>query len=50
MADAILAHAAGVAPDPLSTWYPTVDDGVLGVRFIDDAVASQAEDGRWVKV
>ena len=50
VADAILAHAAGVAPDPLSTWYPTVDDGVLGVRFVDAAVTSQAAGGRWVKV
>ena len=50
VADAILAHAAGVAPDPLSTWYPNVDDGVLGVRFIDAAVASHAAGGRWVKV
>lgn len=50
VADAILAHAAGAAPDPLSTWRPTVHDGVLGVRFIDAAVASQAAGGRWVKV
>jgi predicted dehydrogenase len=50
VADAILAHAAGVAPDPLSTWYPTVHDGVLGVRFIDAAVASQAAGGRWVQL
>jgi predicted dehydrogenase len=50
VADAILAYAAGIAPDPLSTWYPTVDDGVLGVRFIDAAVASHAAGGQWVKV
>jgi predicted dehydrogenase len=50
VADAILAYAAGVAPDPLSTWYPTVDDGVLGVRFIDAAVASHHAGGQWVKV
>ncbi len=48
--DGVLAHAAGVAPDPLSTWYPTVDDGVWGVRFVDAAVASHAAGGGWVKV
>ncbi len=50
VADAILAHEQGVAPDPLSTWYPNVDDGVLGVRFIDAAVASHHAGGQWVKV
>jgi predicted dehydrogenase len=50
VADAILAYAAGVAPDPLSTWYPNVDDGVLGVRFVDAAVSSHAAGGQWVKV
>jgi predicted dehydrogenase len=50
VADAILAHAAGVAPDPLSMWYPNVFDGVMGVRFIDAAVASHAAGGQWVKV
>jgi predicted dehydrogenase len=50
VADAILAYAAGVAPDPLSTWYPNVDDGVLGVRFVDAAVSSHAAGGQWVQV
>jgi predicted dehydrogenase len=50
VADVILAQAAGVAPDPLATWYPGVEDGVLGVRFIEAAVASQAAGGQWVKV
>lgn len=45
-----LVARGSVRPDPLSTWYPTVDDGVLGVRFIDAAVASHAAGGRWVKV
>jgi predicted dehydrogenase len=50
VADVILAQAEGVAPDPLSTWYPTVHDGVLGVRFVDAAVASQAAGGHWIEI
>jgi predicted dehydrogenase len=50
VADAILACEQGAAPDPLSTWYPNVDDGVLGVRFVDAAVASHHAGGQWVKV
>jgi predicted dehydrogenase len=50
VADAILACEQGVAPDPLSTWYPNVDDGVLGMRFIDAAVASHHAGGQWVQV
>jgi hypothetical protein len=28
--------------------YPTVEDGVLGVRFLDAAVLSNQRDGGWV--
>jgi predicted dehydrogenase len=50
VADAILAQAGEIAPDPLAAWYPGVEDGVLGVRLVEAAVASQARGGQWVKV
>ncbi|MCB9126051.1 MAG: hypothetical protein H6643_16265 [Caldilineaceae bacterium] len=34
--------------DPLATTFPTVEDGVLGVRFVGAAVRSNQQGGRWV--
>jgi predicted dehydrogenase len=48
IADAVLARRDGVAADPLAYLFPTVEDGVLGVMFVDAAVASHQQDGRWV--
>jgi predicted dehydrogenase len=48
IADAVLARRDGVEADPLAYLFPTVEDGVLGVKFVDAAVASHQQDGRWV--
>ncbi len=48
IADAVLARRDGAAADPLAYLFPTVEDGVLGVKFVDAAVASHQRDGRWV--
>ena len=48
IADAVLARRDGVEANPLSNLFPTVEDGVLGVMFVDAAVASHQQDGRWV--
>ena len=48
MADAIRARRDGHAADPLALTFPTVADGVLGVKFVEAAVESNAQDGRWV--
>jgi predicted dehydrogenase len=48
IADAILARRDGVVADPRAYLFPTVEDGVLGVKFVDAAVASHQLDGRWV--
>lgn len=50
IAEAILARRDGYAADPLAYTFPTVTDGVLGVKFVEAAVASNAQDGRWVSV
>lgn len=46
IADAVIARRDGT---PLGGYaFPTVLDGALGVRFVDAAVESNAEEGRWV--
>ena len=46
-AEILLAREAGAAPDPLALWAPTADDGVRGMAFVEAALASNAEGGRW---
>ena len=48
IADAILARRDGVAADEGAYTFPTVEDGVLGVKFVEAAVESSQQDGRWV--
>src|SRR5260370_42439407 len=48
IADAVLARRDGVTADQLAYLFPTVEDGVLGVKFVDAAVESHQQDGRWV--
>ena len=48
-ADAITAHREGrdVSADVL---YPTIDDGLKGMQFVDACVRSSKRDGAWVKL
>ncbi len=46
-AEAIAARRSGVPPDPLTMHFPNASDGVLGVRFVDAAMASSAAGGAW---
>jgi predicted dehydrogenase len=48
IADAVRAHANG-GFDLTSVDFPTVDDGVRGVRFIEAAVGSSAAGSIWVE-
>ncbi len=48
-AEAITAHAAG-QPMPDAVMYPTIDDGLRGVEFIDACVRSSARNAAWVKL
>lgn len=50
IADAIIAHQHGVTTQQPTYLFPTVEDGVLGVKFVDAAVASHEQNGRWVNV
>jgi len=48
-AAAIEAHRQGAAVDA-AVIYPTVDDGVKGVAFIDACLRSSQADGKWVSL
>lgn len=43
----VRARMNGVEPDPLWLDFPTVDDGVRGMQFIETMAASAASDGKW---
>jgi len=47
IAEAVLARRDGIEADPLAYLFPTVEDGVLGVKFVDAVVESHQQDGRW---
>ena len=46
-ATVLAARLAGTSPDPLAVDFPTVDDGVRGMKFIAAVVASSQNGGRW---
>jgi len=48
-ARAIRAAQAGEAPDP-AVMFPTVEDGMAGMKFIEAAVNSSASNGAWVRI
>ncbi len=48
-AEAIVAHRNGKTPSGEVT-YPTIDDGLRGVQFIDACVRSSARNAGWVKL
>jgi len=48
-ARAIRARQAG-APQPADVLYPTIEDGVAGVAFVDACVRSSARNGAWVNL
>ncbi|MCG8327333.1 MAG: Gfo/Idh/MocA family oxidoreductase [Chitinophagales bacterium] len=39
----------GETPDPIYEDFPTVDDGIRGMRFIETVVASSNSDQKWTK-
>jgi predicted dehydrogenase len=48
IADAIGARRSGDATNQSAYLFPTIEDGVLGVKFVDAAVASHQQEGHWV--
>jgi predicted dehydrogenase len=49
VARAIRAAREGKAPDP-EVIFPTVEDGLVGMEFIEAAMKSSKQGGKWVKV
>jgi predicted dehydrogenase len=49
-AEAIAARRAGVEADPLVLSFPQVEDGVLGVAFVEAAIFSSRNGGAWMDV
>jgi predicted dehydrogenase len=49
-AAAMIDHAKNGTPLPDGIHAPTIDDGLLGMRFIDACVRSSAKDAAWVKL
>ena len=47
MAEQITARWQGREPNPMACTVPTVEDGALGMRFIEAVVESSRADGRW---
>jgi predicted dehydrogenase len=47
VAEQITARWQGRAADPLACSVPTVEDGALGMKFIEAVVESSRADGRW---
>jgi predicted dehydrogenase len=47
VADALLSRRDGKPAVPGDITFPTVRDGVIGIRFVEAAVASHAAGGRW---
>ena len=48
--DTIRARIRGVDPDPLALDFPTVDDGLRGMLFLEAVVASAASGEKWTRV
>ena len=48
--DAIRARLLGREPDPLALDFPTVEDGLRGMLFIDTAVRSARSGGKWTRL
>jgi hypothetical protein len=46
--DNMALRATSAKFEPNDTIYPNVNDGVEGMFFIQQCVASSAEDGRWL--
>ncbi|MCB9344969.1 MAG: Gfo/Idh/MocA family oxidoreductase [Lewinellaceae bacterium] len=49
-AHCVQAHINGVSPDPVRVDYPTIQDGVRGMQFIEKVIASGKSKSKWVNM
>jgi len=50
VAKCIQARISGTQPEEVFTDYPSVDDGVRGMHFIDKVIESGQSDVKWIKL
>ena len=48
IAEVVFARLGNREPDPLALTVPGVEDGALGVKFVEAAIESNARNGAWV--
>ena len=48
-AEAIMRYKQGEIPDPMFD-FPTIDDGVRGMKFIETAIASGKDNAKWLRL
>ncbi len=48
-AETIAARRSGTQADSLAMTFPSVFDGLMGVRFVHDVIRSSGDNGRWVE-
>lgn len=48
-AEAIAARRTGTSADPLAGTFPRAEDGLAGVRFVHDVIASSTRQGAWIR-
>jgi hypothetical protein len=46
----VQARIDGKKPDPINLDFPTVEDGVRGMKFIDAVIESGDAGAKWVKL
>jgi predicted dehydrogenase len=49
-AKTVQARIDGKTPDPMNLDFPTVEDGVRGMKFIDAVIESGEAGAKWVKL
>jgi predicted dehydrogenase len=47
-AEILTARQAGTALDPLALWAPMAEDGARGMAFVEAALSSHGDGGRWL--
>lgn len=47
LADVIIARKTGAKVNPLARWFPTVNDGLSGVAFVETSIKSSLVDSSW---
>jgi len=48
--DTIRAKLCGVKPDPLALDFPTAEEGLRGMQFIEAVVKSSSKGAKWVRI